>query len=212
MMKKFIWNIDNIREGLQKFHVQYGHYPTATEIDACAYLPAARTIERRFGGLVALRGDLKLDSQTDLRTGEHSSRRAYKINKRAHKVEGDVFEYLQRRFGVEFVHREYFFTDDRRTRADFFVFDTQKGFCVDVFYASDLRNVTGCLNSKLDKYQSDYMRQYPIIYLQMNSEFEQESLDRLVSNKKRKIPTGQHLMSWKSFEQFCANRKPLRVS
>ena len=211
-MKKEIWNSDSVKEGLFKFFKQYGHYPTATEVDDCDYLPATRTIERRFGGLVAFRKDLHIGSQTDFRFGEHSSKRAFTINTRAHKVEKEVYEYLVKRFSTQFVHREYFFTDDKRTRTDFFVFDADKGFCVDIFFASSLRNVSGCLNSKLSKYQSEYMRHYPVIFLQMNVEITQERLDLLVHHKKRRIPNGQTLMSWETFKRFCESKKPLRLS
>jgi hypothetical protein len=211
-MKKEIWNSASIKEGFLKFFKQHGYYPTATEVDTCEYLPAARTIERRFGGLVAFRKDLHIGSQTDFRFGEHSSKRALTINTRAHKVEKEVYEYLVKRFGTQFVHREYFFTDDKRTRADFFVFDTAKGFCVDVFFALSFRNVSGCLNSKLGKYQSEYMRHYPVIFLQMNAEIVQEKLDLLVQHKKRRVPNGQTLMSWGTFKRFCESRSPLHLS
>ncbi|OHA26332.1 MAG: hypothetical protein A3C06_04810 [Candidatus Taylorbacteria bacterium RIFCSPHIGHO2_02_FULL_46_13] len=206
------WTLEELAEGLESFYKQYSRYPTATEVDAYDYLPSARQIERRFGGLVELRKRLKLDSQTDFRSGIHSSQRAHSINKRAHEIEQTVYEFLQNVFKKEFVHREYFFTDDQRTRADFFVYDSRKGFCVDVFYPNSLRNLTGCLNIKLDKYQATYMREYPVIFLQMNEDITQEMLDNLVENKKKRLLTGQRLLSWNSFKGFCKSRKPLALA
>ncbi len=206
------WKLEDIKDGLEHFYNEHGRYPTATEINSYDYLPSAKTFERGLGGLVAFRSSIKLGGQGDFRTGEHSRKRTVMITKRAHSTEQTVYEYLQAIFGKEFVHREYFFTDDKRTRADFFVYDADKGFCVDVFYPADRRNVIGCLNSKLDKYLDKYMRQYPIIYLQMNDEIEQDVLDEIIKSKKRKLPTGQYLMAWKSFEEFCKSKKPLHIS
>ena len=210
--KKILWGLERIQEGLKRFHEENGRYPTATEFDEYAYLPRAKTIERRFGGLIELRKQLKLGKENDLRSGEHSSKRAHTINQRAHATEKDVYDFLTKRFGRELVHREYFFTDDHRTRADFFVYDAGKGFCVDVFYPSSRRNLTGCLNIKLTKYaDTTGMLLYPIIFLQMNPSIGQEDLDELVEKKKRGLVRGQHLMCWNTFQTFCAGRDALRV-
>ena len=158
-----------------------------------------------------LRKTLGLNTQADLREGAHSSKRAYKINERAHHVEQEVYEFLKERFGKQFVHREYFFLDDKRTRADFFLYDKTSGFCVDVFYPSDRRNLTGCLNSKLEKYRCPRMKQYPVIFLQMNKDLDQDLLDALISHKKNKLLEGHYLYSWESFKEFCAKRNPLKI-
>ncbi|MFA4975176.1 MAG: hypothetical protein WC577_00655 [Candidatus Paceibacterota bacterium] len=206
------WKLEELKAGLESFFSKNKRYPTASEVDTYPYLPSARSIERSFGGLVKLRNELGLDTQNDLRTGLYSSEKARKINKRAHIVEQNVYNYLINLFGKEFVHREYFFLDDKRTRADFFVYDTNEGFCIDVFYPSDKRNLTGCLNSKIDKYQNPYMNQYITIFLQMNREINQDTLNVLIKNKKKKLPNGHILMSWETFQEFCSKRKPLKKS
>ena len=205
------WKIEELKSGLDNFYTKHGRYPTAPEVDVYPYLPSARTIERSFGGLVKLRKTLGLDTQSDLRAGVHSSKRASMINSRAHTVEQEVYSYLEKYFGKHFVHREYFFLDDKRTRADFFVYDSSDGFCVDVFYPSDKRNLIGCLNSKISKYQGIQMNQYPVIFLQMNKEIEQPALDVVVSNKKKKLLAGHYLFSWNSFKEFCNKRKALKI-
>ena len=205
------WKIEELKAGLENFYTKNGRYPTAPEVDVHPYLPSARTIERSFGGLVELRKILNLDTQTDFREGAHSSERAHKINTRAHDTEQEVYIFLQGQFGKQFVHREYFFLDDKRTRADFFVYDSASGFCVDVFYPSDRRNLIGCLNSKLAKYQGPQMNQYPVFFLQMNKELDQGLLDAVINNKKKKLLTGHHLLSWDSFREFCKKRIPLKI-
>lgn len=210
--KQIPWTLDELRAGLEHFFTEHNRYPTGPEVDAYPYLPSARSIERRFGGLVALRRTLGLKGQDDFRTGAHSAERARKIGQRAHTTEQKVYEFLSERFGQELVHREYFFTDDARTRADFFVFDNSGNFCVDVFYASDYRNLTGCLNSKLGKYHSLYMRKYPVIFLQMNDELGEDQLERLLKGKTKHLDNGQYLMGWERFKEFCKGRKARRIS
>lgn len=205
------WKIEELRAGLEDFYTKNNRYPTAPEVDAHPYLPSARSIERSFGGLVELRKELGLDTQSDYREGAHGSARAHKINARAHDVEQEVYAFLTKRFGKQFVHREYFFIDDKRTRADFFVYDKTSGFCVDVFYPSDRRNLIGCLNSKLAKYQGPQMNQYPVIFLQMNKELNQELLDAVLKNKKNKLLAGHQLFTWDLFTEFCTSREPLKI-
>ncbi|MBI2610431.1 hypothetical protein HYW60_00630 [Candidatus Kaiserbacteria bacterium] len=213
MAKAPLWSIERIKAGLKRFHQERGRYPTATEFDEYQYLPRAKTIERRFGGLIALRKQLELGDEHDFRAGSYSSQRAHTINKRAHEQERIVYDFLIKRFGKEFVHREYFFTDDHRTRADFFVYDHTHGFCVDVFYPASLRNLTGCLNIKLKKYAgSSALLRYPVIFLQMNENIEQYILDTLINKKKRELGSNQALMSWDTFQRYCRTRKPLRIS
>lgn len=209
--KQIPWTSGELKAGFLHFFEEYKRYPTATEIDSYPYLPSARTIERGHGGLVTLRKKLGLGDDHDFRIGGHSSKRARIINNRAHKVEQEVYQYLVERFGVQFVHREYFFMDDKRTRADFFVHDSLKGFCVDVFYPSTTRNLSGCINSKLTKYQPELMQQYPVIFLQMNKNISQTQINDLLKRKKKSLGKGQTVMDWKSFAEFCSTRKRLSV-
>ena len=205
------WTLEELHAGLEQFETEQGHYPTASEVDSYEYLPSARSVERRFGGLVALRQTLRLSGQTDFRSGEHSTRRAHIINERARRIEQAVYEYLTNRFGKEFVHREYFFVDDARTRSDFFVYSARDNFCVDVFYPSDRRNLIGCINMKLKKYEPGAMRQFPIIFLQMNDAISEEMLEGVVARKKKKFGTDQVLVGWGGFTRLCESQKPLRA-
>lgn len=207
------WSIEELEAGLVTFKNNFGHYPTASEIDHYEFLPSARTIERSHGGIIELRKILGLGTEHDFRTGAHSIRRAYKINQRAHEMEYKVYDFLLNLFGKEFVHREFFFTDDHRTRADFFIYDKDGGFCVDVFYPSTSRNLSGCLNAKLNKYSNvSYSKPYPVIFLQMNSELSQNLLNEITSRKDKKLINNQHLMCWDTFQQFCHTRTRLRVA
>lgn len=201
------WKIEEVTAGLKKFFDENQRYPTSTEIDKYGYLPSSKSIQRSFGGLVVIRKRLDLENNYDFRKGKYSSERALHINKRNNLLEKKVYEFLVKHYDKPFVHREYLFMDDRRTRADFFVFDSKNGFCVDIFYPSDKRNLIGCLNNKLSKYKQTYMRQYPVIFLEMNSDINQDVLDNIIKNKKKKLIEGQYLMDWDTFMHFCTDRK-----
>jgi len=202
------WSLKDIQNGLEEFHKESGRYPTSQEFDTYPHLPSSRQIQRRFGGLVALRNELGLLGQKDFTRGAHSKKRARAINKRSHLIEQEVYGYLIERFGVEFVHREHFFTDDKRTRSDFLVYHKDGAFSVDVFHPANRHNLIGCLNTKLRKYKDDLMLQYPVIFLQMNSDISEKETNGVVSRKKRRLKKYQRLMGYNSFKKFCEEKTP----
>ena len=62
--------LENLRNGLERFNKEHGHYPTAEEIDSCQYLPSARWIQYKFGGLKKLRNIFGFND-LDYRTFRH---------------------------------------------------------------------------------------------------------------------------------------------
>ncbi len=207
--KKIKWTIENIKEGFKMFYEEHGHYPTSIEIDNYPKLPSSRQIQRVYGGLPALRKQLGLGGPEDYTKGEYSSQRSAMIGNRAHKIEKEVYNYLVGLFGKPFVHREYFFTDDRRTRTDFFIYYKDGNFSVDVFFPKDVRCLSGCLNSKLKNYRQSAQLKYPVIFLMMNDDISDETLELIISRKKNKLNSNQTLMSFKQLKVFCANKKSL---
>ncbi|MDB5265159.1 MAG: hypothetical protein JWN64_730 [Parcubacteria group bacterium] len=203
------WQLEEIQAGFEQFFLENNHYPTTPEIDAYPYLPSSRAIEYSFGGVVSLRRQLGIGGQDDYRSGAHSSDRALTIGKRAHKNESDVYTYLCKRFHKELVHREYLFSEETRSRADFFIYDQNGNFCVDAFFASDKRSLVGCINSKLLKYECTRDQPYPVIFLQMNPDLTQDILDLFIQTKDKKLAGNQSLMSWDAFRRFCDNREAL---
>lgn len=205
------WTIENVASGFEHFYKLNKKYPTAQEIDSFEFLPSARSIQRKFGGVVAVRKHLNLSCQHDLTKGAHSSKRAFKINQRAQDTEKEVYRYLVNRFGTHFVHREYFLFDDRRTRIDFYVYHKGGEFSIDVFYPDSRNNLIGCLNSKMKKYDNETMSQNPVIFLQMNSKIDSIQLESVVNNKKNKLKNNQYLMNIDGLKYFCKEKKPLKV-
>ncbi|NQV88279.1 MAG: hypothetical protein HQ402_01840 [Parcubacteria group bacterium] len=197
------WTLEKIKLGFENFFKKHGRYPTATEIDEDKNLPSSRQIQRRFvGGLPALRKQLKLDGPEDFTKGSFSSKRALMISKRAHRLEKEVYNDLAKMFEAKNIHREFFFTDDRRTRTDFFIYSDKGDFSVDVFYPKDINNLTGCINSKMRSYRGLDLK-YPVIFLMMNPEIKEEEIERFVNNKKNKLQTYQRVMTLGRLKEYC---------
>lgn len=211
MPNKVRWTIEKIAEGFQKFHDEHGRYPTAQEVDTYAHLPSSKQIQRNFGGLVAIREQLKLKGPTDFTKGSYSSTRAKEVGLRAHRTERTVYDMLVEHFGVQFVHREYFFVDDRRTRTDFYIHSKNGNFCVDVFFPKDKRNLTGCLNSKMRTYSHASMLEYPVIFVMMNEMITEEDVKKILAQKIKKLKKEQHVMTFGELQKYCKTKIPLRV-
>lgn len=206
-MNKSKWTLESIKNGLELFHAENGHYPTSVEIDRYAKLPSSRQIQRMFGGLPALRKQLNLKGQPeDFTKGEYSSGRARMIGERSHLIEKEVYTYLVSLYGEPFVHREFFFTDDKRNRTDFYIYHKSGNFSVDVFYPKDKRCLTGCLNSKLRNYSVNYQFKYPVIFLMMNREINEETIRTILERKVNKLRPYQSLMTFNQFKKFCEGK------
>ncbi len=210
-MEKQLWTIKKIKDGFEKFYEAHKHHPTATEIDEYTFLPSSRQLQRRFGGLPQLRRQLAMGGPEDFTKGAYSSERARTINKRAHALGKKVYAYLVTAFGKPFVHREYFFTDDARTRTDFFIYSQNGNFSIDVFYPKDLRNLAGCLNSKMKTYRKIPLLQYPVIFLMMNEDIREEEIRDLLAHKKNSLLSYQNVMTFSQVKNFCKNKVPLQI-
>ncbi len=206
----FKWTLDTIKKGLDRYFAENNRFPTSTEFDECAYLPSTRQIQRRFGGLPLIRSQLGLSGPIDFTSGEYSSTRARNINVRANKLERIVYDFLVKKYGKPFVHREYFFTDDRRVRIDFFIYWKGGNIAVDVFFPKDRHNLLGCLNSKLRTYKTDQLIKYPVIFLMMNDDISIEEIRGVVSNKINKLKSNQSIMTYRQFQEYCKDKDPVK--
>ncbi len=205
-MSKNTWTLEKLKKGVESFYKEYGHYPTALEIDAYPLLPSSRQIQRIFGGLVTMRQSLGLGGQNDFTKGQYSSERAHTIGKRAHKIEKELYDYLVGVFGNMRVHREFFFSDDKRNRVDFYIYDkNDKNFSIDIFYPANLRTLAGCLNSKMRTHRGVVL-EYPVIFLVANPDLKEEDINKIVNNKKNKLHPNQKVMTMIQFKQYIRGR------
>jgi hypothetical protein len=134
------------------------------------------------------------------------------ILKRAHGTELEVHEYLVGVFGEPFVHREYFFTDDKRTRTDFYIYHKGGNFSVDVFHPKDRKNMNGCLNMKLKGYRNRSADQfkYPIFFLMMNQDLNEKDIEIVLKNKKMKLHPQQRVVTYQELKSFCKDKSALK--
>ncbi|MFT5179480.1 MAG: hypothetical protein ACI9GH_000006 [Candidatus Paceibacteria bacterium] len=207
MPKKPTWDLKKIKKGLTSFYKVNKRYPTSVEFDKHEDLPSSRQIQRRFGGLVNLRKELKLTGQHNLAEGSYSSKRASDIYLRKQNYVKKIYKLLEANFEPRSIHRNFSFTDDHRAKSDFFISYKKKHFSVDVFYANDKGSLLGCLNSKLRKYDLKMMNEFPVIFLQINEDTSQDEMNILLKNKKKGLTKNQFLMDVSSFKEFCKKMK-----
>jgi len=169
--------LENLKQGLERFNKEHGHYPTAEEIDSCPYLPSARRIQQKFGGLKRLRSNFGLDD-LDYRTG---SRRQATINeflRLAIASEKTIKGFLDKRYGEICVHEEKKYGDGRN-RVDFFIY-AKENFAVEVFNTYSIRNLANNLNIKLHKFSNFPFKLYFVI---TGGAFSQKHIDVLISKE-----------------------------
>lgn len=136
--KQFVtWNLGNILEGFRYFFELNNRWPIHTDLQECRFLPTAKSIERKFGGIKRIRGLLGLQ-ETDLARGVHRSGISKRIWARGRNLEQIVYKELLRVFHEPFVHNQSrFFFLDKEVRVDFLVYHQGGKFAVDVFHADE---------------------------------------------------------------------------
>ena len=199
------WSIDNIRAGLKYFIDKNQRYPSAREIDHFEYLPASRTIQRRFGGLEKLRTELGLPV-AHFGKGESRSKIALYANKRGLESENKLYEALKTKFGEPFVHLERPYGSSKK-RLDFYVFSPSGNFGVDIFYPNDLFTMGSNLNQKISLYQDFTQDNYLVV---ANIGISEEQIKKAVANKKKLLPKLCKVLSLSSFLEEVKNKKSYR--
>jgi hypothetical protein len=142
--------IDQLKNGLDRYIAEYGRMPTAGEIDRCDWLPSARLIQRRFGGLKELRARLGYED-IDLSQGEFRRKQAKNISKSGREAEREVYSLLVDHFGEVFVHDQKGYGDGLK-RLDDYVYSPDGNFGVDVFVASSEVSLRNNLRQKMANY------------------------------------------------------------
>ncbi len=207
-MRKTHWTIEKITEGFERFRKNHNRYPSSYEIDQCTYLPSSRHIQRLYKeGIPGIRKLIdKNTTEANLTHGKYSSKRAQLIINRGAKVREELYRYLIERFKKEHVFREHFFVDDRRNRVDFYIECENGNFCVDTIYPENTRTLTGCINGKLKTYRYFEMLPYKLIFVVMNDSIQEGDIEKMIKNKKRRIPEKQDVMTKGNFLKYCEKK------
>jgi hypothetical protein len=117
------WTKQEILASLQHFYKLYNRYPTALEIDRFEYLPSSRSIQRSFGGLVALRKELIPDSHSNFTQGAYRSSIAKETWHRAVKYEEEFYNFLCSHFDPVAIH-EHKIMRPGNVASDYFIYPT----------------------------------------------------------------------------------------
>ncbi|HMS31488.1 MAG TPA: hypothetical protein PJ984_03780 [Candidatus Saccharibacteria bacterium] len=150
-----VWTKSQLKCGFLKFYDEFKRFPTAHEIDAYKYLPSARSIQRSYGGLVALRKEiLPLGTHLDHTKGLYRSNKAREAGNRSQASEEDFYNKLANVFEEIAIH-EHKIIRPGGVASDFFIYLTpDSGVVIDIFYAQDLRTLGSIVNIKLKRYSS----------------------------------------------------------
>lgn len=204
------WSFDNLKDGFQYFFDLYARYPTAMEVDSFSFLPSARSIQRSFGGLEALRSKLGL-SDIHFGKGKFRSKIAFRVNKRGRQSEIELESALRSQFGEMFVHTERFINKDTKCRVDFFVFSPDGNFAVDVFYPDTFFTFMRNINSKEKKYK--FAGGVDLYLVVANPNIEQTEIERYKLAKKNQLAANIQIVGLGVFfDAIRSKRKYLIVT
>jgi len=155
------WSKERIKSAFDEFVKLNGRLPTAPEIDQSSTLPSSRQIQRKFGGLRALRAELGYEV-TDFGSGDFRSQIAKTHGLRGSNAERLLEQKLIERFGELFVHTEKLYGRGKN-RVDFFVYAKNSNFGIDVFTTETTRDLQKNINIKVDKYL-DFPKNIPLYF------------------------------------------------
>lgn len=195
-MKSF-WTAEKIKEGFDRFIKEKGRLPKSIEIDEADYLPTRRLIQRNFGGLEKLRGELGY-SDTNFGKGKFRSEIAHKANVSGRNIELALEKLLKNKFGEVFVHTEKIF-DNTKNRVDFYIYSPSGNIGIDVFGTETMHNLQTNISAKLRKYSGFKEK---LFFVVAGDLFSQKDLDTYVFNKRNILPINAKIITIKSLERI----------
>lgn len=207
-MKRNEVTLKLIKLGLERFYRENNHYPIAPEIDKCSYLPSSRQIQRKFGGLPAIRKQLGF-KDLDYSKGVFRSKMASSTNILSSASEGNVRDFLNKEYGELCIHEEKKYGKGKN-RVDFFIY-AKTNFGVEVFNTYTLRNLAKNMNIKLKKF---YDYKFYLYFVVTGEDFNQTSIDRLI-NRKKHLPLLKNMKCYcfETFKNECLNKfPPLKIT
>lgn len=196
------WTKENIKEGFEKFYLEYGRLPIAPEIDKVDYLPSSRQIQRKFGGLEKLREVLGY-KDTNFSRGLYRSNLAHRANRKGRETELELEKILRKKFNEVFVHTERVF-DNSKNRVDFYIYSPSGNFGIDIFYTDTMQDLQKNINIKIDKYQKFPDDLYLVV---ANPIFVQEELNSYSGRKSKTLPLNTSIITLKTLLKLIGKKK-----
>jgi hypothetical protein len=201
-MRKPVWTDEKIKAGFDTFRKAHDRLPRAHEIDALPYLPSSRAIQKRFGGLAALRERLGY-TDTHFGTGAHRSEIAHLVGPRGRQLEIELEAQLQTRFGERSVHTEKVFHG--KQRVDFYVYTLSGNFGADIFFPATVRTMQNNINIKMKKYQ--YFTE-PLYLVVANPDISQRELNTYARSRKEPFGEQTELVTLNKFMRLLRDYEP----
>lgn len=192
-MKK-TYTQQEIINGLLQLTKELAHEPTAHEIDVCTYLPTSRQIQRRYGGLPAIRQAAGL-TITDHTRGKTRTIMANFVNDRANKYHLEYvnkmitkhhdYENLSTLVVREYAYQQWIPSEGyyKNIASDVAIVDskTKHVTLFDFFYPKDKYSFSGCVRMKRSKLRKHPVSLSPgythkVVFVCMNTLFTQEEI------------------------------------
>lgn len=156
----------DLTAAIKKFKEENNREPTAQDFDADPSLPSARQVQRRFGGLAAVREAAGMEVK-NFTTGTTRAKVAKQSLDQSKKYEKELYERLHKKYHdtsgtTTYVTREWAWQQwlpegqyYSNTRCDVCIDDRRTGhhIIVDFFYAKDMDSVYGSVRIKNKKYE-----------------------------------------------------------
>jgi hypothetical protein len=198
---------ESFRPLFDAFYNIHGHYPTTHEIEHDPSFPSPQFFLREYGGVKKLRELLGLPL-SDLRS---SSDRRLLTSLHHDRFEGqkdEVCSFLSTFFDSKKVSGCTLIVD--KTPAVFKVNSNYGTFFVDLFHPCDSHSFKGSLILKVKKYPEQTSESLPVLFVQMNTELSQSSVDSWVANKKVPIPSNFKVLCFEEFKSYCKKNYAVR--
>lgn len=206
MGKYKLWKLNNLKEGIDRFYQENGRYPTVSDLDNIDYLPSARWIQYKFGGIMQVRKDLGYQD-SNLGAGKYRSQIALQINKNGLNFEHEIERFLIKKFGEPFVHIQKR-VGLGRNRLDFYVYYKNGNFGVDVTVVSGhFRNVQTNLNIKIAKYKTLNL---PIFFV-VSGDYNQSQFDQWIIKRLSPFPNRCRIFTPANFMQYVSKLESLTI-
>ena len=199
-----IWNKELIKIGIQRFINENHRIPSGIDFDTINYLPSAKQVQRKWGGIPKVR---ELCGITELlHRGRIRGETAKRCNVEAINTEELIERFLINKFGEEFVHREA--PIRKRSRFDFYIYNPDGNFAVDIFLAKDIHSFRGSLDIKLKKYIS-YLsnNKIELFIVPLGKNISKEDINNYIKSRKALIPVNIKLLTINEFTEEIRKRR-----
>lgn len=202
-----IWKLQDLKEGIDRFYKENGRFPTVNDVDQINYLPSARWIQMKFGGMVEVRKVLGYQD-VHLGAGAYRTEIAKKVNQEGLKYEHEIESFLINKFGEPFVHVQKR-VGTKRARLDFYVYSVSKNFGVDVTSVTgSFRNLQTNINVKIPKYGDLQIE----LFIVVNGDFNQDQFDAWSAKKINSLPHGWKIFTTTNFIRYVDQFRPYSLS